>query len=402
MGWTKNGDYTEMVTVEYDDTSNITGITFLQNDADQSLFKAPLTAEVESAGAYRLDLNDLAITGEGTVTVDVGVVVDGVLVPLASKAVTADDASVSFNVTADMASNPVGFAIRQGAGAQTSLSGASLSYLRRLDASEDNADVAAAFEVATAIAKLPAAVTLDDEAAVTAANGAYGNLTEAQQALVANAGVLQAAVGRIAELKEGKEAADAVIAAVAALPEVDALTLDNETAVNDAKAAYDKLSDVVKTLVDEATVTKLNAAVEKIAALKADKEAADAVIAMINALPETITEENRQAVEAARDAYDELTDAQKALVGQDVLAKLEAAEAALDGGDITYGDVNDDGKVDAADALQCLQHSVELIKLEGDAFTAANVDLDEDVDASDALYILQFSVELIDSLPVEQ
>ena len=70
--------------------------------------------------------------------------------------------------------------------------------------------------------------------------------------------------------------------------------------------------------------------------------------------------------------------------------------------DVTYGDVNDDGKIDASDALEALQHSVELKKLEGDAFTAADVTNDGTVDATDALNILQYSVELIDHFPVEE
>lgn len=174
--------------------------------------------------------------------------------------------------------------------------------------------------------------------------------------------------------------------------------MDDEAAVNEAKAAYDELSDLVKTLVDEATVTKLDAAVTRIAELKADQEAADAVIEKINALPETITQEHKTDVEEARSAYDALTDAQKALVSEDIVAKLEAAEKALA---ITYGDVNGDGKINAEDALLCLQHSVKLTTLEGDQFTAADVDESGKIDASDALYILQYSVKLVTELPIK-
>ena len=62
-----------------------------------------------------------------------------------------------------------------------------------------------------------------------------------------------------------------------------------------------------------------------------DQEAADAVLALFDALPavENITLDNKEAIEAARAAYNALTDEQKALVTPEDLAKLTAAEAAL-------------------------------------------------------------------------
>ena len=62
-----------------------------------------------------------------------------------------------------------------------------------------------------------------------------------------------------------------------------------------------------------------------------DQEAADAVLALFDALPavENITLDNKEAIEAARAAYDALTDEQKALVTPEDLAKLTAAEEAL-------------------------------------------------------------------------
>ena len=60
-----------------------------------------------------------------------------------------------------------------------------------------------------------------------------------------------------------------------------------------------------------------------------DDAAADQVIEQINALPTEITLDNKAAVEAARAAYGDLTDAQKALVPADTLKKLTDAEAAI-------------------------------------------------------------------------
>ena len=53
------------------------------------------------------------------------------------------------------------------------------------------------------------------------------------------------------------------------------------------------------------------------------------VIAKINALPEEATLVDKAAIKAARDAYDALTDAQKALVSTDTFKKLTDAETAL-------------------------------------------------------------------------
>lgn len=66
----------------------------------------------------------------------------------------------------------------------------------------------------------------------------------------------------------------------------------------------------------------------------------------------------------------------------------------------TCGDVNFDGAINASDALQCLQDSVELIELGTLPRKAADTNLDGVVNASDALAILQYSVGLIKELPI--
>ncbi len=66
------------------------------------------------------------------------------------------------------------------------------------------------------------------------------------------------------------------------------------------------------------------------------------------------------------------------------------------------GDINQDGAVDAADALRALQHSVQLISLNESMFAVADVTRDQKVDASDALRILQYTVKLVDSFPAAE
>jgi len=62
-----------------------------------------------------------------------------------------------------------------------------------------------------------------------------------------------------------------------------------------------------------------------------DQEAADAVVTLFDALPvaDAVTLNDKEAIEAARAAYDALTDEQKALINGEDLAKLTAAEEAL-------------------------------------------------------------------------
>lgn len=107
------------------------------------------------------------------------------------------------------------------------------------------------------------------------------------------------------------------------------LTDECEAKITTARKAYDSLTREEKRYVSNYDV--LLKAEEQLAALKkekADKEAADAVIAQIDALPtaENVTLEHQEAVDAARDAYSKLTDDQKKLVSRETTDKLERAE----------------------------------------------------------------------------
>ncbi|MCI8510318.1 MAG: hypothetical protein HFJ06_17500, partial [Lachnospiraceae bacterium] len=67
-----------------------------------------------------------------------------------------------------------------------------------------------------------------------------------------------------------------------------------------------------------------------------------------------------------------------------------------------FGDLNRSGNVDAADALQVLQHSVNLIELPPPECVLGDVNGDGCLDASDALLILQYSVGLIHRFAAEE
>ena len=200
-------------------------------------------------------------------------------------------------------------------------------------------DQAAAEAVEDLFDALPAAdaVTLNDKETIEAARAAYNALTDEQKALIsaeelAKLTDAEAALAAAEKAAADQEAADAVVALFDALP-AD-ITLEDKAAIEAARAAYDALTADQKALVSAEELAKLTAAEEALAAAEkaaADQKAANDVVALFDALPavENITLDNKEAIEAARAAYNALTDEQKALVTPEDLAKLTDAEAAL-------------------------------------------------------------------------
>ena len=112
----------------------------------------------------------------------------------------------------------------------------------------------------------------------------------------------------------------AVVAVKELIDAIGEVTLDSGDAIEAARAAYDKLPEAKKALVDN--YEKLTAAEEAYTAL-VDATAAKAVDDLIDAIGE-VTLESGDAIKAARAAYDALTDTQKELVKN--YEKLLAAE----------------------------------------------------------------------------
>lgn len=110
------------------------------------------------------------------------------------------------------------------------------------------------------------------------------------------------------------------------------VTLESKKAIEEARAAYNKLSENQKKLVNNIEIlTKAEAELKKLeeeaAQEEADQKAAKEVEEKINAIGEKITLESKKAIEAARAAYEKLSEAQKKLVGN--LETLTKAEAEL-------------------------------------------------------------------------
>ncbi len=189
------------------------------------------------------------------------------------------------------------------------------NYQTLLDAEAKLADLQAADAVEKLIDAI-GTVTLDSEEAIKAARGAYDALTDAQKELVGNYQTLLDAEAKLADL----QAADAVEKLIDAIGTV---TLDSEEAIKAARDAYDALTEEQKELVGNYQ-TLLDAE-----AKLADLQAADAVEKLIDAIG-TVTLDSKEAIKAARGAYDALTDAQKELVGNyQTLLDAEARLAQL-------------------------------------------------------------------------
>ena len=156
-------------------------------------------------------------------------------------------------------------------------------------------------------------VTLASEEAITAARAAYEALTEMQKEQVTNYNVLTAAEARLADLKAAKAVDDMIDA-------IGEVTADSGEAVQAARAAYDALTDAQKAEVKNYDV--LTAAERRLANLQAILPVED----KIDAIGE-VTLDSENAIQAARAAYDALTEEQKAEVKN--YNKLTAAEARL-------------------------------------------------------------------------
>ena len=171
-------------------------------------------------------------------------------------------------------------------------------------------------DVETLIAAI-GTVTADSGNAVKAARVAYDALTDAQMAEVENYAALTAAEAAYGEIADRIDAVKKLIEEIG--------TVEYDTAakikIDAARKAYDKLSAVEKKYVTNyATLTDAETQYERL-------KNAQKVIDLIDAIGE-VTVDSGEAIAAAREAYDALTAAEKALVTN--YAALTAAARKLD------------------------------------------------------------------------
>lgn len=179
-------------------------------------------------------------------------------------------------------------------------------------------------ECQIAILQLPPVgeLTLTNENAVKKARSLYAALTEDQQGLVLESTLdkLVAAETEIEDIKAAKAVSDAI----AALPKVGVLTLNDETAVVAARTSYEALTTYQQGKITDDVVNYLVAVETEIIDLHAAKDATDAIEALPSYTDATLDDES--SIVAARTQYENLTTYQKGKITDDTLAHLASAE----------------------------------------------------------------------------
>lgn len=193
----------------------------------------------------------------------------------------------------------------------------------KAEAEQEEADKAVAKKVADLIAKLPTKQNfqLKDEAVLQEAQAAYDALTTGQQKYVENASILQVLKDKLDELNaiEEKQAADKTAAKkvtdlIKALPLEKDFTLNNESALQAAQAAYDALTKEQQAMVENIDLLQpLQNKLEQLLFQK-NNPAVYNVIVAIDSLPETATLADEINYNKAQAAYDALTKEQQSLV----------------------------------------------------------------------------------------
>lgn len=180
-------------------------------------------------------------------------------------------------------------------------------------------------------------ITLESAEQIQKARAGYDALNKYAQYIVECAEpvsyyTLLEAEAKLKELQEAAAEQERIDRAAAAavdslIDEIGDVTLESKQAIETARAAYDNLTPTQKTY-----VTKLDTLTAAETAYKAlvDRKAADDVIEKINEIGK-VTLESKTAIEAARAAYNALTNDQKLLVeNYDVLTAAEAELARLE------------------------------------------------------------------------
>ena len=248
------------------------------------------------------------------------------------------------------------------------------------------------------IAALPATITLANESAVSAARSAYTALPDQAKSLVTKLSVLTAAETKIAELKAqaeqeaaNKAAAKAVDDRIAALPDsnLDASYQGEIDAIN--KAITD-LSDEAFDLLENLAVFSLKANAVHLATMLAEYPA--------NPEEVDLTAEQWEQLQGDLENASLKGDA-VALLTEELQAKVNAY-VNFDPITMIYGDVDGDGKISAADALEVLKAVVGNVTLTDEQKVLADVDGDQKVSSADALTILKKVVGKIDKFPAEE
>lgn len=167
----------------------------------------------------------------------------------------------------------------------------------------------------------PGKITLANASDVRTAKAQYDLLAPSKQTEIS--GALKDKLKKCNDVITNLEAAKLVSDAIAALPATP--TVNDIGAIRSAEEAYNKLTDEQKDYLTQREVNKLNNAVSAVSTLEVGY-----VTGLIAALPakDAVTAQDRAAIEAARTAYNNLSEAQKKQVSN--YSRLTDAEKALE------------------------------------------------------------------------
>lgn len=178
---------------------------------------------------------------------------------------------------------------------------------------------------------------------------------------------------------------------ISGLPEADAVDEGNAYDVEAAGREYDSLPEAVKAKIDDGAKQKLEssrAAAAKV--LESLKNVAD-VLDRLHALPalSKLTYADKEAVQQARDAYEQLTEEEQAKIGEDLLSRLSTLEKAIADLENQLAEAKEmieklpeSGSTDAEDALAAWKAYRDLDAAQKEAL---GTDADKVEQAADAL-----------------
>ncbi len=190
-----------------------------------------------------------------------------------------------------------------------------------------------------------------------------------------------------------------------ALPQPRDVRPEHESVINEAQTAFLALNEQQKTSVGTDLTRKLSDCLAALDKAINHKQAIDHIMQEIDRLPPPgdVKHEHRDHIYSVRDLFDRLSDEQRTEVtnSQKLADVLSAYEALPPEVTALYGDVDQNGVVSAADALELLKSVVGKMELSDSQFLSADVDGNGVISAADALLILQKVVGKISVFPVE-
>lgn len=179
-------------------------------------------------------------------------------------------------------------------------------------------------------------VMFRDQTAVTEARDAYDALKDMYEDENLQRRISEDMLKKLTDaeerLKTLQEEIDYVAGLIEDIPAIDDLTVEDADQVQAARDAYEALNDEQKQkLTESGLLSDLLVAENQIGWLQKDVEAAKKVTDQINRLPSVkdLRLSDKTAVEAARYAYDNLSDTQKQYVSEDTVKALEEREAEI-------------------------------------------------------------------------